>query len=100
MLSLQSGESWLIAGITEEYGEPLFAAWASDGQTLYYVAKGARGSSIHTVPAIGGPSRLLVHFDDPVRQHTRYGFATDGRTFYFTMGSHESDVWVAELERR
>ena len=34
------------------------------------------------------------------RQHTRYGFATDGQTFYFTMGSHESDVWVAELERR
>ena len=28
-----------------------------------------------------------------------YGFATDGRTFYFTVGSHESDVWVMELRR-
>ena len=26
--------------------------------------------------------------------------APDGWTFYFRMGSHESDVWVAELERR
>jgi len=99
VISLQSGESRLIVGVTEEYGEPLLAAWAADGQTLYYVAKGARAWSIQTVPANGGPS-LLVHFDDPGRQHTRYGFATDGRTFYFTMGLHERDVWVAELERR
>jgi hypothetical protein len=41
-----------------------------------------------------------VQFDDPARQPARYGFATDGRTFYFTIGSNESDVWVMELERR
>jgi hypothetical protein len=49
------------------------------------------------MPARGGPSRVLVRFDDPAHQPTRYGFRTDGRMFYLTMGSQESDVWVAEL---
>jgi hypothetical protein len=49
------------------------------------------------VPAGGGVSRVLVRFDDPAHQPTRYGFRTDGRRFYLTMGSQESDVWVAEL---
>ena len=49
---------------------------------------------------LGGPARPLVRFDDPNRQHTLYGFTTDGRTFYFTVGANESDIWVAELETR
>jgi hypothetical protein len=64
------------------------------------VAKGPHGSSIRAVPATGGVSRLLVRFDDPTRQHIKYGFSTDGRTFYFTVGSQESDIWVAGLEAR
>ena len=39
-------------------------------------------------------------FDDPTRQHTKYGFTTDGKTFYFTIGSPESDIFVADLERK
>ena len=40
-----------------------------------------------------------MNFDDPTRQHAKYGFATDGKTFYLTLGSPESDIVVAELER-
>lgn len=54
---------------------------------------------IRAVPRGGGASRVLVRLDDPSRQPAAYGFATDGRTFYFTVGSHESDVWVMELGR-
>jgi hypothetical protein len=54
---------------------------------------------IRAVPRAGGASRVVVRFDDPGRQPSGYGFATDGRTFYFTVGSHESDVWVMELGR-
>lgn len=86
--------------ITQEDGEPFYAEWAPNGGTLYYIAKGTRGSSIHAVSPAGGPLRLLVRFDDPSRQPTRYGFVTDGRTFHLTMGSHESAVWVADLARR
>ena len=35
-----------------------------------------------------------------ITSRLKTALAMDGRTFYFTMGSHESDVWVAELERR
>jgi hypothetical protein len=80
--------------------EAFFAAWSPDGKTVYYVSKGPEGSSIRAVPVTGGPARPLVRFDDPNRQHTLYGFTTDGRTFYFTVGANESDIWVAELETR
>lgn len=50
--------------------------------------------------AAGLPGRVLVPFDDPARQPVRYGFATDGRRFCLTLGSHESDVWVLDLEPR
>jgi serine/threonine-protein kinase len=80
--------------------EAFYAAWSPDGKTIYYVSKGPEGSSIQSVPATGGSSRPLVRFDDPTRPHTRFGFTTDGRTFYFTIGANESDIWVAQLETR
>jgi Tol biopolymer transport system component/tRNA A-37 threonylcarbamoyl transferase component Bud32 len=98
VLDPADGNVRIVAPGTPRWGQPLYAAWAPDGRTIYYVAESATGSSIHAVPLQGGPSRLLVDFDDPTRQHTRYGFATDGKTFYFTVGSHESDVWVMELK--
>ena len=55
------------------------------------------GWSIRETPAAGGTSTTLVDFDDPTRQHTKYGFATDGKVFYFTLGTPESDIWAADL---
>ena len=95
-----AGASRLIVPNTSTGEEAFFAAWSPDGKTVYYVAKGPLGSSIRSVPVTGGTSRLLVRFDDPTRQHIRYGFSTDGRTFYCTIGAQESDIWVAQLEAR
>jgi Tol biopolymer transport system component len=95
-----AGASRLIVPNTSAGEEAFFAAWSPDGKTVYYVAKGPLGSSIRSVPVTGGTSRLLVRFDDPNRQHIRYGFSTDGRTFYCTIGAQESDIWVAQLEAR
>jgi len=80
--------------------EAFYTAWSSDGRTLYYLARGDRGWMIRAIPRAGGPSRVLVRFDDPARQPAGYGFATDGRRFYLTLGSHEADVWVLELNAR
>ena len=99
-LTTPAGASRLLVANSPADGEAYYAAWSPDGKTVYYVALSPQGSSIRAVPVTGGPSRLLVRFDDPTRQHSRYGLATDGRTFYFTMGAHESDIWVAELEQR
>jgi Tol biopolymer transport system component len=95
-----TGASHLLVPNSATGEEAFFSAWSPDGKTVYYVAKGPHGSSIRAVPATGGVSRLLVRFDDPTRQHIKYGFSTDGRTFYFTVGSQESDIWVAGLEAR
>jgi Tol biopolymer transport system component len=95
-----AGASRLIVPNTSTDEEAFFAAWSPDGKTVYYVAKGPLGSSIRSVPVTGGTSRLLVRFDDPTRQHILYGFSTDGRTFYCTIGAQESDIWVAQLEAR
>jgi serine/threonine-protein kinase len=98
VIAPEGGESRLIVSNVEDDSEAFYCAWSPDGGTLYYLTRGTEGWTIRAVPRDGGASRVLVRFDDPARQHTRYGFATDGRTFYFTMGSHESDVWVLELE--
>ncbi len=100
VVSAHEPGSRLVADKAIEGAEPFYADWSPDGRTIYYLAQGVEGSSIRAVPVSGGPSRLLVRFDDPERQHTRYGFATEGHTFYFTMGSHESDLWVMELKQR
>ena len=99
LLDPADGSVRIVAPGSARWGQPMFAAWAPDGRTIYYLAKTSSRSSIHAVPPEGGPSRLVVDFDDPARQHTRYGFTTDGKMFYFTIGSHESDIWVMNLER-
>jgi serine/threonine-protein kinase len=95
-----AGKSRLLVPNSPSGEEAFYAAWSPDGKTIYYVAKGPAGSSIRAVPVTGGPSRLLVRFDDPAHQPIRYGFSTDGRTFYCTIGTQESDIWVAQLEAR
>jgi serine/threonine-protein kinase len=94
------GPSRLLVDNATDGAEAFFAAWAPHGQTVYYLTRRATGWAVRSVPVTGGNARTLVHFDDPARQPTRYGFATDGRTFYFTLGSNESDVWVMELQHR
>lgn len=80
---------------------PELAQWSPDGKLIYYKAFDLAGhSSLWSIPAVGGPSKLLVRFDDPSRPSSRPEFATDGRRFFFTIGARHSDVWVMELRAR
>jgi serine/threonine-protein kinase len=90
----------LIVSNAEIGAEAFYPAWSPDGAKLYYMAGSPKGWSIGSVPAAGGASTLLVEFDDPTRQHAKYGFCTDGKVFYFTIGSPESDIYVADLEKK
>jgi len=94
------GPSRLLVDNAKDGAEAFYAAWSPDGETLYYLTRRPTGWAIRAIPTRGGERRTLVLFDDPARQPARYGFSTDGRTFYLTIGSNESDVWVMELERR
>ena len=100
VIAVAGGASRLVASNAEDQSEAFAAAWSPDGAMLYYLARGSNGYTIRSVVRAGGASRLLVHFNDPAHQPARYGFRTDGRRFYLTMGSQESDVWVLELGRR
>jgi Tol biopolymer transport system component/DNA-binding SARP family transcriptional activator len=77
---------------------PELAQWSPDSRTIYYKAFDAAGhSSLWSVPAVGGIPRLLVRLDDPSRPSPRPEFATDGKRFFFTIGTRQSDIWVMEL---
>jgi hypothetical protein len=92
-----AGAARLVASNVADGSEAYYAAWSPDSRTLYYLARGRNGWMIRAAPRDGGSSRLVARFDDPMRQPLGYGFSTDGRRFYLTMGSHQSDVWVLEL---
>jgi Tol biopolymer transport system component/DNA-binding SARP family transcriptional activator len=78
---------------------PELAQWSPDGQGIYYKAFDPSGrSSIWSVPAAGGTPKAVVRFDDPARPSSRPEFATDGKRFFFTIGSRQSDIWAMELK--
>ncbi len=75
--------------------------WARDGRVLYFKSHDAEGrAALWSIPTAGGVPRLLIRFTDPNRLSNRPDFDTDGRRFYFTIEDRESDLWVAEIERR
>ena len=96
---VDSGVDTLIVSNARDGAEAFYAAWSPDGSKIYYLTRSSKGWSIRSAPAAGGAGTLLVDFDDPTRQHTKYGFTTDGKVFYFTIGSPESDIFVADLQR-
>jgi Tol biopolymer transport system component len=78
--------------------QPNYAVWSRDSRTIYYKAYDANlQTSIWSVSPAGGEPKLLVTFDDPARRSLRREFATDGRRFYFTIASDESDLWAMQL---
>jgi Tol biopolymer transport system component len=77
---------------------PTFPGWSKDGRTVYYIAYDAeQHASFWSMPVSGGRPKLLVKFNDPMRQSSRNEFATDGERFYFTLAKYESDIWVGDL---
>lgn len=79
-----------LGGISSD-GGAIFVRVGSASEPGYHIAR---------LPLDGGPGTLVARFDRPDRQSLRPEFTTDGRTFYFTIGRHEADIWVVELQQR
>lgn len=94
------GTSRLLVDNAADGGIASLGIWSPDGATYYYLTRRPTGWEIRAIPGEGGASRTVVRFDDPARQPTRYGFSTDGRHFYLTLGSNESDIGVLQLKPR
>jgi eukaryotic-like serine/threonine-protein kinase len=77
-----------------------FPQWSADGRTVFYVSEDSgRVVAVVGAPVDGGTDRAVVRFDDPTRAWHRYGFRVRAGRIFFTLGSRESDVWVADIER-
>jgi Tol biopolymer transport system component len=103
LLTPRSGSSRQLLRVEDTVTEPLpeLLQWARDGRTIYYKAFDSEGrSSIWALPAKGGAPRLLIRFDDPLRQSGRPEFATDGQRLFFTLTERQADVWEMELNAR
>ena len=78
-----------------------FPQWSADGRTVFHVAEDSgRAVAIVGVPVDGGPARVVVRFDDPARPWHRYGFRVRAGRIFLTLGDRESDIWVADIERK
>ena len=77
-----------------------FPQWSPDGKTVLYLSEDAgRVVAVIGAPVDGGPARAVVRFDDPARAWHRYGFRVRAGRMFLTLGSRESDVWVADIAR-
>jgi len=98
--NLSTGVETLIVSNAADSSEAYYAAWSPDGARIYYLTRSAKSWTVRSASVSGGGHSILIEFDDPTRQPTKYGFCTDGKKFYLTIGSPESDIFVADLAGR
>jgi hypothetical protein len=68
--------------------------------SVYFFSHDSAGSFIGAAPIGGSTWRKVITFDAPGRDVTRGFFDTDGDRFYFTIGNHQVDIWIADLHPR
>ena len=55
---------------------------------------------MYAFPVNGGAPRELAHSEGPTYQNFRFTFDVTGNTLYLALADPQSDIWMAELERR
>jgi serine/threonine protein kinase/Tol biopolymer transport system component len=92
------GASRVVATPATLLGSAQSVEWPRTPSTVYVGVQNASGGySIWAVPLNGRPPRRILA-EDSTHRFGRAEFATDGRRFFFTLASTESDVYVAELK--
>jgi serine/threonine-protein kinase len=80
---------------------PIFARWAHDGREIYVSGTRPDGAYlIYAFPVSGGTRREVAHSEGPTYQNLRFTFDVFGNTLYLALADPQSDIWMAELERR
>jgi serine/threonine-protein kinase len=80
---------------------PIFSRWASDGREIYVSGTQPDGSYlVYAFPVNGGAPRELAHSEGPTYQNFRFTFDVTGNRLYLALADPQSDIWMAELERR
>ena len=81
-----------------------FPQWSADGRTVYHVTEDwGRVVAVVAVPvdsSAGQAPHTIVRFDDPTKPWHRFGFRVRAGRIFMTIGNQESDVGVADIERK
>ncbi|MEP6999478.1 MAG: hypothetical protein ABI969_03300 [bacterium] len=94
-----SGAAQILVDPSVNGLRPETAIWGA-GPFLYYEARdGAGKTSIWSIPAAGGASRLLVRFDPVLHPLNRSWLTLQNGILYFLAEDRESDVWVMEVRK-
>jgi Tol biopolymer transport system component len=103
LVPLDGGEPRELYAVRDTVNDPLIGdpVWSRDGSRIYFKSHDMEGrASIWELSSSGGRPRRLVRFDDPARPSYRANFGTDGERFFFTINDRQSDISVAEVNRR
>src|SRR5262249_25383354 len=80
---------------------PIFARWSKDAREIYVSGTRPDGSYlVYAFPVSGGSPREVAHSEGPTYQSLRFTFDVVGNTLYLALADPQSDIWMADLERR
>jgi TolB protein len=80
---------------------PIFARWPGDGREIYVSGTRPDGTYlVYAFPVSGGSPREVAHSEGPTYQSFRFSFDVRGNTLYLALADPQSDIWMADLERR
>jgi eukaryotic-like serine/threonine-protein kinase len=72
--------------------------WSPDGRSIYYRLREPDGRlTLLRLPVDGKPPVTLVRQRDASSSGARSDWTTDGRRFFYTIQSHEGDIWTVEI---
>ncbi|MDP9176143.1 MAG: protein kinase [Gemmatimonadota bacterium] len=87
-----------LANVIQSPGSVL---WSADSRHVFMAIREKDGtSSIWQVPLNGDEEKRVLHLTDPSRQFYRTRVDVDARSFYFTIGDRQSDVWTMQLKKQ
>lgn len=75
--------------------------WSRDGRSIYYRLRESDGRlTLLRLPLDGKPSVTVARQRDASKSGARSDWTTDGRRFFYTIQSHEGDIWTVEISGR
>jgi eukaryotic-like serine/threonine-protein kinase len=78
-----------------------WTAWSTDSRTIFLARSDSLGLfRIVAIPLDGRRVTTVAYPDIPARQFHRHGIAASRDRLFFPLIERNSDVWVAEIERR
>ncbi len=76
-----------VLRLTTSSADEFHPTWSPDGRTIAFTRRTATGTSIHTIPAIGGPARRLLAFEVDL---LGLDWSPDGQSLVYAMAGSPS----------